>query len=74
MAEEGKNNHTVFLKSDDVTGQYKQGNVVILEKLPAAAAANYKKAYNRAWNVNILILYPSMYRPVRRISKRRLHS
>ena len=40
-------------KSDDFTGQYKEGEVVWAEDLPEP----FKAAFTDAWNVRVLLCY-----------------
>ena len=37
-----------LLKSDDVTGRYKEGEILLMKDLPD----EYQQAYNNAWNVS----------------------
>ena len=61
MAEKGKKGKgkkdtaalPVLLKSDDVTGEHKKGDIIMMKELPQ----QYKKAYNNAWNVGSLHMH-----------------
>ena len=42
-----------LIKSDAVTGQYKEGNVVTSYEMPQ----EYQQAFNNAWNVSVICMY-----------------
>ena len=52
MQEGGSGKLPELLKSDDVTGKYKESTIVLKEKLPD----KYQQAFNNAWNVRFLLL------------------
>ena len=50
--EGGNGDDADMLSSDDVTGNYKEGDVVWLKNMPQ----QYKRAYNIAWTVSLAIV------------------